>query len=218
MTANLFLERTFDEPLTPEDVREGGRESAWCLDLHRVRWQGSFLALDGRTMICTFSAPDMESARLRYAIPTRICRGSGPAPCTRDERRDAERRRRAVVRGACSVRGHQGTRRRQSLVPRDLQRDVFAHVLLARRQAHAVLLLSTRHRGRAQRPTRGRRSRQRHLGRLIGRTRAAIAHLSTLARQKFHARSHGQSNGRGSSSHRTRPPAGPTTEDEGQRK
>jgi len=69
MTANLFLERTFAEPLKPEDVREGGRESAWCLDLHRVRWQGSFLALDGRTMICTFSAPDMESARLALRDP-----------------------------------------------------------------------------------------------------------------------------------------------------
>ena len=69
MTANLFLERTFDEPLTPEDVLEGGRESAQCLDLHRVRWHGSFLALDGRTMICTFSAPDLESARLALRDP-----------------------------------------------------------------------------------------------------------------------------------------------------
>jgi hypothetical protein len=69
MTASLFLERTFDEPLTPEDVVEGGRESAQCFDLHRVRWHGSFLALDGCTMICTFSAPDMESARLALRDP-----------------------------------------------------------------------------------------------------------------------------------------------------
>ncbi|RPI59497.1 MAG: DUF4242 domain-containing protein [Lysobacterales bacterium] len=64
MTANLFLERTFDEPLTSKGVLEVGRESKWCFDLHRVRWHGSFLALDGRTMICAFSAPDLESARL----------------------------------------------------------------------------------------------------------------------------------------------------------
>jgi len=69
MTANLILERTFDEPLTPADVLEGGRESAQCFDLHRVHWNGSFLALDGRTLICTFSAPDMESARLALRDP-----------------------------------------------------------------------------------------------------------------------------------------------------
>jgi hypothetical protein len=69
MTANLFLERTFDEPLTREDVLEGGRESARCFDLYRVRWHGSFLASDGRTLICRFSAVDMESARLALRDP-----------------------------------------------------------------------------------------------------------------------------------------------------
>lgn len=69
MIANLFLERTFDEPLTPADVVEGGRESAQCFDFHRVRWHGSFLSRDGRTMICRFSAADMESARLALRDP-----------------------------------------------------------------------------------------------------------------------------------------------------
>jgi hypothetical protein len=69
MTVEAFLERTFDEPLTPADVVDGGREAQWCFDLHRVRWNGSFLALDGRTMVCAFSAPDMESARLAMRDP-----------------------------------------------------------------------------------------------------------------------------------------------------
>jgi hypothetical protein len=69
MTARLFLERTFDEPLTVEDVSAGGRELRWCLDVHRCRWHGSFLALDGRTMICSFSGPDMESARIALRDP-----------------------------------------------------------------------------------------------------------------------------------------------------
>lgn len=69
MTANVFLERTFDEALTPEDVLDGGRESAWCFDLHRVRWHGSFLSSDGRALVCRFSAPDMESARLALRDP-----------------------------------------------------------------------------------------------------------------------------------------------------
>lgn len=69
MTTNVFLERTFDEPLTPQVVLDGGRESAWCFDLHRVRWHGSFLSHDGRTMVCRFSAPDLESARLALRDP-----------------------------------------------------------------------------------------------------------------------------------------------------
>ena len=69
MTPSLFLERTFDDSLTPADVLEGGRTSARCFGLYRVQWHGSFLALDGRTMICTFSAPDMESARQALRDP-----------------------------------------------------------------------------------------------------------------------------------------------------
>jgi hypothetical protein len=69
MTTNLFLERTFDEPLTPLDVLDGARESAQCFDLHRVRWHRSFLSNDGRTMVCHFSAVDLESARLALRDP-----------------------------------------------------------------------------------------------------------------------------------------------------
>jgi hypothetical protein len=69
MSVEAFLERTFDEPLTPADVLGGGRDAQWCFDLHRVRWNGSFLARDGRAMICAFSAPDMESARLAMRDP-----------------------------------------------------------------------------------------------------------------------------------------------------
>jgi hypothetical protein len=54
MRTNLFLERTFDEPLTIEDVAEGGRELRWCLDVHRCVAR-QLPALDGRTMICSFS-------------------------------------------------------------------------------------------------------------------------------------------------------------------
>ena len=69
MSVEAFLERTFDKPLTPADVVGGGRDAQWCFDLHRVRWNGSFLSLDGRTLICAFSAPDMESARLAMRDP-----------------------------------------------------------------------------------------------------------------------------------------------------
>jgi hypothetical protein len=64
MTVNVFLERTFDAPLTPQDVVGSGRHSAWCFELHRVQWHGSFLARDGRALVCRFEAPDLESARI----------------------------------------------------------------------------------------------------------------------------------------------------------
>jgi hypothetical protein len=64
MAVNLFLERTFAEPLTSEEVLNAARGSAWCFDLHRVRWHGSFLRRDGHALICWFSAADAESARL----------------------------------------------------------------------------------------------------------------------------------------------------------
>lgn len=35
-----------------------------CFSMHRVRWHVSHLAMDGHKMICRFSAPDMESARI----------------------------------------------------------------------------------------------------------------------------------------------------------
>lgn len=37
-----------------------------CLDAHGVEWRQSFLATDGRRMLCWFSAPDAESARLAF--------------------------------------------------------------------------------------------------------------------------------------------------------
>jgi len=69
MTTNLFLERTFDEPLTRDDVIQGGRELKWCLEVRDCQWNGSFLARDGRTMICSFSAPDAESIRAALRDP-----------------------------------------------------------------------------------------------------------------------------------------------------
>jgi uncharacterized protein DUF4242 len=61
---HLVLERDFDPPLTVADVRSGVASSDRCYALHRVRWLGSYLSAGGRTMICTFSAPDAESARI----------------------------------------------------------------------------------------------------------------------------------------------------------
>ena len=61
---DLFLERVFEPPLTPERVMEMADQAAGCFDLYNVEWRGSCLATDGRKMVCWFRAPDLESARI----------------------------------------------------------------------------------------------------------------------------------------------------------
>jgi len=60
----IFLQRTFEEPLAPETVQAMARESDGCFGLHSVEWLGSLLSLDGTRMACCFRAPDTESARI----------------------------------------------------------------------------------------------------------------------------------------------------------
>lgn len=59
----VFLQRWFDPPLTPEAVREMAERSTGCFDLYRVEWRGSLLSSDGRRMVCRFTSPDTESTR-----------------------------------------------------------------------------------------------------------------------------------------------------------
>ena len=61
---NLILERVFEPPITVADVHERARRGGWCFNLYRVGWHGSFLAADGRQLVCTLEAPDAESARM----------------------------------------------------------------------------------------------------------------------------------------------------------
>jgi hypothetical protein len=60
----VFLQRSFDPPLTDDAFYERLREATGCFDLYRVQWRQSLLSTDGRRMICWFSAPDAESTRL----------------------------------------------------------------------------------------------------------------------------------------------------------
>ena len=61
---DIFLERVFDPPLSPDAVMELANQSADCFGMHRVEWHGSCLSNDGRKMFCWFRAPDMESTRI----------------------------------------------------------------------------------------------------------------------------------------------------------
>lgn len=60
----LVLERDFEPAITPDDVRNMSAEFADCFDMHQVEWHASHLSLDGRKMVCRFTAPDMESTRI----------------------------------------------------------------------------------------------------------------------------------------------------------
>ena len=61
---NIFLERRFDPPIGAADVTKMAIDGAGCFSIHRVAWNGSFLAADGTRMLCSFSAADTESARV----------------------------------------------------------------------------------------------------------------------------------------------------------
>jgi hypothetical protein len=59
----LFLEDEFDTPTDRDEVIARTRTKGWCFETYRVQWNSSCLALDGRRMLCWFTAPDMESLR-----------------------------------------------------------------------------------------------------------------------------------------------------------
>jgi hypothetical protein len=87
VTSDVFYLRPLDPPATPEAVIEAGRQAGGCFNLHRVEWASSFLAADGRRMLCWYRAPDAESARLALrelgadmggVWPGRLLKGNGP--------------------------------------------------------------------------------------------------------------------------------------------
>jgi hypothetical protein len=61
---DVFLERRFDPPLTVAELRAMTADSPDCFTIHRVAWCESFLAQSGTRMVCRFTAPDAESARI----------------------------------------------------------------------------------------------------------------------------------------------------------
>jgi hypothetical protein len=64
MKTYVFLERRFSPPLEPADVLALAAGAAGCFGMHRVNWRHSLLSSDGSRMLCSFDAPDMESARI----------------------------------------------------------------------------------------------------------------------------------------------------------
>jgi uncharacterized protein DUF4242 len=61
---NVIVERSFDEPITPEAIAALFEKGEECLPRHQIAYLGGHIASDGRRMICVFVAPDAESVRI----------------------------------------------------------------------------------------------------------------------------------------------------------
>ena len=59
----LVVERTFEEPLTDEDLAAVQERMGPCLVEYGVTWVRSYFSSDRRRMICHYEAPDAEAVR-----------------------------------------------------------------------------------------------------------------------------------------------------------
>ncbi|MGN6183771.1 MAG: DUF4242 domain-containing protein [Thermoanaerobaculia bacterium] len=59
----VVVERSFEEPVSYEEIQARENESAWCLDVHRVKFLHTYLSKDRKRMICLYEAPDAEAVR-----------------------------------------------------------------------------------------------------------------------------------------------------------
>lgn len=62
----LIMERTFDPPLTEEDLQQMTAGLAPCLRQFSVRWQHSYLSKDRTRLICAFAAADADTVRFAF--------------------------------------------------------------------------------------------------------------------------------------------------------
>lgn len=60
----VVVERELEEPLDLELLREKRDTLVACMRAHDVSLQQSFVAPDGKRMICVYQAPDAESVKL----------------------------------------------------------------------------------------------------------------------------------------------------------
>ena len=63
-TANVLVQRSFEEPVTLEEIQAIEDEGGWCLEAHHVKFLRTYFSNDKKKMICLYQAPDAESVRL----------------------------------------------------------------------------------------------------------------------------------------------------------
>lgn len=62
--SHIIVERSFQSPVTNQELQDIGQRMAGCLELYRVKWIQSYLSPDRRRMICQYEASDAESVRI----------------------------------------------------------------------------------------------------------------------------------------------------------
>jgi hypothetical protein len=60
---HVIVERTFDKPLTQDELTAVETRMAPCLGLYNVRWIRSYWSADRCRMICEYDAADVASVR-----------------------------------------------------------------------------------------------------------------------------------------------------------
>jgi hypothetical protein len=61
---NVIVERSFQDPVTYEEVRLVAEAAVGCFETHQVRYARTLFSLDRKRMVCMYAAPDAESVRI----------------------------------------------------------------------------------------------------------------------------------------------------------
>lgn len=61
--SRIIVERSFEKPLTEDELKAIEARMAPCLDLYSVRWIRSYWSADRQRMICEYEAPDAASVK-----------------------------------------------------------------------------------------------------------------------------------------------------------
>lgn len=62
--AHVIVESSFDPPLTPAALEDRADRLEPCLARGGIRWYHSFVANDGRRLVCHYDAADAEAVRM----------------------------------------------------------------------------------------------------------------------------------------------------------
>ena len=63
-SANVVVERSWEAPVTLDEIQALEDTGAWCLEAHNVEFVRTFFSRDHKRMICLYRAPDAEAVRL----------------------------------------------------------------------------------------------------------------------------------------------------------
>lgn len=61
--SHIMVKRLFDPGIDRATITQMLKDNGSCMQIYQIQWHESFLANDGKTMICRFDAPDTEAVR-----------------------------------------------------------------------------------------------------------------------------------------------------------